>query len=69
MLPGFAGAAVRKATRQIGIVDFTGAHLTFRNNNKRQSAMFKHSKVRQAGLILFATTLILILPNLTKIMG
>jgi len=31
--------------------------------------MFKHSKVRQAGLILFATTLILILPNLTKVIG
>lgn len=31
--------------------------------------MFKHSKLRQAGLILFATTLILILPNLTKIIG
>ncbi|AZE56953.1 hypothetical protein J2Y83_004265 [Pseudomonas marginalis] len=31
--------------------------------------MFKHSKVRQAGLILFATTLILILPNLTKVLG
>lgn len=47
----------------------TSAHLTLRNNNKRQSAMFKQSKVRQAGLILFATTLILILPNLTKIIG
>jgi hypothetical protein len=45
------------------------AHLTLRNNNKRQSAMFKQSKVRQAGLILFATTLILILPNLTKVIG
>ena len=31
--------------------------------------MFKHSKVRQAGLILLATTLILILPNLTKVIG
>ena len=29
--------------------------------------MFKQSKVRQAGLILFATTLLLILPNLTKV--
>jgi hypothetical protein len=69
LLPGFAGATVRKATRHNGIVDFTGTHLTLRNNNKRQSAMFKHSKVRQAGLILFATTLILILPNLTKVIG
>ncbi|MBB3239416.1 hypothetical protein FHW68_000907 [Pseudomonas sp. Tn43] len=31
--------------------------------------MFKHSKVRQAGLILFATTLLLILPNLTKVIS
>jgi hypothetical protein len=69
LLPGFAGAAVRKATRHLAILIFNGTHLTLRNNNKRQSAMFKHSKVRQAGLILFATTLILILPNLTKVIG
>jgi hypothetical protein len=32
--------------------------------------MFKQSKVRQAGLILFATTLLLlILPNITKVIG
>ena len=31
--------------------------------------MFNHSKILQAGLILFATTLILILPNLTKVIG
>ncbi len=36
---------------------------------KRQVAMFKHTKVRQAGLIVFATTLLLILPNLTKVIG
>lgn len=36
---------------------------------KRRNAMFKHSKVRQAGLILFATTLLLILPNLTRLFG
>ncbi|AHC37338.1 hypothetical protein U771_24245 [Pseudomonas gorinensis] len=69
MLPGFAGATVRKATRHVAILTYTGTHLTLRNNNKRQSAMFKHTKVRQAGLILFATTLILILPNLTKVIG
>jgi len=43
--------------------------LSFGNNKKRQIAMFKHTKVRQAGLILFATTLLLILPNLTKVIG
>ncbi len=43
--------------------------LVFRNNNKRQVAMFKHTKIRQAGLILLATTLLLILPNLTKVIG
>ncbi|KPY37360.1 hypothetical protein ALO52_200066 [Pseudomonas syringae pv. primulae] len=31
--------------------------------------MFKHSKVRQAGLIVFATTLLLILPNLNRLFG
>ncbi|MBK5012186.1 hypothetical protein IAE33_004046 [Pseudomonas sp. S60] len=31
--------------------------------------MFRHSKVRQAGLILVATTLLLILPNLTRLFG
>jgi len=43
--------------------------MEFRNNNKRQVAMFKHTKIRQAGLILFATTLLLIVPNLTKVIG
>jgi hypothetical protein len=36
---------------------------------RRRSAMFRQSKIRQAGLILFATTLLLILPNLTRLFG
>lgn len=48
--------------------EFGGLQL-LRNNNKRQSAMFKDSKVRQAGLIVFATTLLLILPNLNRLFG
>jgi hypothetical protein len=36
---------------------------------RRRSAMFRQSKLRQAGLILFATTLLLILPNLTRLFG
>ncbi|MBA6095643.1 MULTISPECIES: hypothetical protein [Pseudomonas] len=36
---------------------------------RRRSAMFRHSKIRQAGLILFATTLLLIVPNLTRLFG
>jgi len=36
---------------------------------RRRSAMFRQSKLRQAGLILFATTLLLILPNLTRVFG
>ena len=43
--------------------------LSLGKNKKRQIAMFKHAKVRQAGLILLATTLLLILPNLTKVIG
>ncbi|HKS15242.1 MAG TPA: hypothetical protein VJS90_19610 [Pseudomonas sp.] len=35
----------------------------------RRFAMFRQSKFRQAGLILFATTLLLILPNLTRLFG
>jgi hypothetical protein len=31
--------------------------------------MFKPSKLRQASLIVFATTLLLILPNLSKVLG
>jgi hypothetical protein len=30
---------------------------------------FKRSKIRQAGLIVFATTLLLILPNMTRLFG
>ncbi|KPB29116.1 hypothetical protein ALQ78_01982 [Pseudomonas syringae pv. aptata] len=48
-----------------------GLLLSLRNNNKRRSAMFKfkHSKVRQAGLILFTTALLLIVPNLNRLFG
>lgn len=31
--------------------------------------MFKHPKIRQAGLIVFTTTLLLIVPNLSKLFG
>ncbi|MDB6049409.1 MAG: hypothetical protein JWR17_2155 [Pseudomonas sp.] len=31
--------------------------------------MFKHSKIRQAGLIVVVTTLVLILPNMTRLFG
>jgi hypothetical protein len=51
------------------IHDEFGELLSLRNNKKRQTAMFKRSKVRQAGLIVFATTLLLILPNLTRLFG
>jgi hypothetical protein len=43
--------------------------LSLRNNNKKAYVMFKHSKIRQAGLIVFATTLLLILPNMTRLFG
>ena len=36
---------------------------------KRQLAMFKQPKMRQASLIVFATTVILILPNLTRLVS
>lgn len=31
--------------------------------------MFKYSKFRQAGLIVVVTTLVLILPNMTRLFG
>jgi len=31
--------------------------------------MFKHKKVRQATMILLATAIVLILPNLTRLIG
>lgn len=31
--------------------------------------MFNQAKIRQAGVIVFATTLILILPNLTRLVS
>jgi len=31
--------------------------------------MFKHDKVRQAGIIVVITTLLLILPNLSRLFG
>ncbi|RMO97343.1 hypothetical protein ALQ33_102035 [Pseudomonas syringae pv. philadelphi] len=48
-----------------------GGLKSFRHNNKRRTAMlkFKHSKVRQAGLILFTTALLLIVPNLNRLFG
>jgi|UPI0004234743 hypothetical protein len=39
------------------------------HNNKRHAAMFKQPKYRQAGVILFATAVILILPNLTRLVS
>jgi len=39
------------------------------HNNKRHAAMFKQPKYRQAGIILFATAVILILPNLTRLVS
>jgi hypothetical protein len=35
----------------------------------RQTAMLKHPKFRQAGLIVFATTLLLIIPNVSRVFG
>ena len=69
--PGFAGAVIQStprrdaATRQA----FRAGIRRHTNKNKRQMTMFKQPKIRQASLIVFATTLILILPNLTRLVG
>lgn len=39
------------------------------NKNKRQHAMHNQAKVRQAGMIMFATAVVLILPNLSRLIG
>ena len=39
------------------------------NKNKRQHSMHIHAKVRQAGMIMFATAVILILPNLSRLIS
>jgi len=39
------------------------------SKNKKAPAMLKQPKFRQAGLILFATTVVLILPNLGRLFG
>ncbi|MEX6503333.1 hypothetical protein [Pseudomonas zhanjiangensis] len=44
-------------------------HSTPHQQEERQMAMFKQPKIRQASLIVFATTVILILPNLTHLVG
>jgi hypothetical protein len=36
---------------------------------KKVTAMFNKPKFRQAGLILFATAVLLILPNLSRMIG
>lgn len=39
------------------------------NKNKRQHTMHIHAKVRQAGMIMFATAVVLILPNLSRLIN
>lgn len=49
---------------------FTRVIITTANNkNKRQHAMHNQTKVRQAGMIMFATAVVLILPNLSRLIG
>jgi len=40
-----------------------------RTRTQKAAPMFKHKKVRQATMILFATAVILILPNLTRLVS
>ncbi|EPA98369.1 hypothetical protein PG5_11290 [Pseudomonas sp. G5(2012)] len=67
MSSGFAETLVLQEVQRLPSWRWAGRHQEI--TKKRRSAMFKQSKVRQAGLILFATTLLLILPNLTKVIG
>ena len=50
--------------------DRSSAHEAYYSNkNKRQYTMHIHAKVRQAGMILFATAVVLILPNLSRLIS
>jgi len=62
-LPGHAGAAFCSRCSRRGVIVVA----TPPNNNKRQKLMATKTKFRQAGLILFATAVVLILPNLTRL--
>lgn len=69
--PGFAGAVFQSTPRRDAAARqaFRAGIRRHTNKNKRQMAMFKQPKIRQASLIVFATTLILIIPNLTRLVG
>jgi hypothetical protein len=69
--PGFAGVAFQSTPRRDAAArqEFRAGIRRHTKKNKRQMTMFKQPKIRQASLIVFATTLILILPNLTRLVG
>ncbi|WJN61490.1 hypothetical protein OH686_22335 [Pseudomonas sp. SO81] len=69
--PGFAGAAFLSEPRLFWPRPATQLQATGRNTNKNKgsSIMFKQAKYRQASLIVLATTVILILPNVTRLVG
>ncbi|NQD94492.1 hypothetical protein HP532_17755 [Pseudomonas sp. CrR25] len=69
--PGFAGAVIPYTPRRDAVarpITMSGIR-RHTNKNKRQIAMFRQPKIRQASLIVFATTVILILPNLTRLVS
>jgi hypothetical protein len=69
--PGFAGAAFLAEPRRFWSAPAAQLQATGRNTNKNKgsSIMFKQAKYRQASLIVLATTVILILPNVTRLVG
>ena len=68
--PGFAGAAFLSAPRcQAPSCEALQATGRRTNKNKGSSAMWKQAKYRQATLIVLATTVILILPNVTRLVS
>jgi len=52
-----------------GIAEAPGIERSPSQQSKRRTAMFNKPKFRQAGLILFATAVLLILPNLSRMIG
>lgn len=58
-----------RATVPGPVLQSSAGHRRRTNKNKGSNAMIKQAKYRQATLIVLATTVILILPNVTRLVS
>jgi len=66
-MPGWFLSQRQLLTRRV--IDAALHLVSNSNKNKRQHTMHIHAKVRQAGMIMFATAVVLILPNLSRLIS